>query len=124
MLHEIFLLKIHLLRGVLNLCIDPETQKCTALPPKSPQRSLIGLMKSSCKHICRCGMSLSSSWDSGKGPEFDVFSAVDKVAVFAHSSHGPEVVHLSCKSEEQEESGCFAWSFPFSGVTGGCVYNI
>jgi len=122
MLHEIFLLKIHLLRGVLNLCIDPETQKCTALPPKSPQRSLIGLIKSSCKHTCRRGMSLSSSWDSGKGPEFDVFSAVDKVAVFAHSSHGPEVVHLSCKSEEQEGEWLLRLVFSvFWGHGGLCV---
>ena len=125
MLHEISLLKILLLRGFLNLCIDPETQKCWALPPKPPQKSLIGLIKSPFKHICRCGMSLSSSWGSGKGPKFDVFSAVDKIAVFAYNSGtAPKSGTWVARGRSGRKSGCFAWCLPFSGVTGGCVYNI
>jgi hypothetical protein len=119
MLHEIFLLKIHLLRGVLSLCIDPETQKCRALPPKSPQRSLIGLIKSSCKHICRRGMPFLSSQGFRKEHKFDVFSAVDKFDIFAHNSHGPEVWHLSCKSGVREEEWLLRPVFPVFWVHGG-----
>jgi len=105
--------------------IDPENHDLMISSPILSQKSQTDVRKLACKPMSRCGMSLSSSWNSGKRPKFDVFSAVDKIAVFAYNSGtAPKSGTWVARGRSGRKSGCFAWCLPFSGVTGGCVYNI